>query len=62
MKVVYTNEARENLAAILEYTATHYPQAYDGLRSRLQSVVARIARGPIALRKSWDGRVCGLCP
>jgi toxin ParE1/3/4 len=46
MKVVYTDEARENLSAILEYTATRYPQAYDGLRSRLQSVIARIAQWP----------------
>jgi hypothetical protein len=47
-----TDEARDNLAAILEYTATHYPQAYDGLRSRL-----RCAPDPLAFRVFYRIRV-----
>lgn len=41
MKVVYTDEALENLAGILDYIAAHYPAIYDAFQIRLQSVVDR---------------------
>jgi toxin ParE1/3/4 len=46
MKVVYTDEAIENLAGILSYTASHYPTVYDALLVRLRSVTARISEWP----------------
>jgi len=46
MKVVYTDEARENLDGILAYISSHYPAVYDPFRVRLESVVARIRDWP----------------
>jgi toxin ParE1/3/4 len=46
MKVVYTDEALENLAGILDYIASHYPAIYEAFQIRLQSVVARIGEWP----------------
>jgi toxin ParE1/3/4 len=46
MKVVYTDEAIENLVGILSYTASHYPTVYDALLVRLRTVIARIGQWP----------------
>jgi len=46
MKVVYTDEALENLASILAYIASNYPTVYEAFRIRLLSVIARIGRWP----------------
>ena len=35
MKVVYTDEALENLAGILNYLASHYPAIYEAFQIRL---------------------------
>jgi hypothetical protein len=35
MKVVYTDEALENLAGILAYIASHYPTIYQAFQTRL---------------------------
>ena len=44
MKVVYTDEALENLAGILAYISSNYPTVYEAFQIRLQSVVSRISR------------------
>jgi hypothetical protein len=36
MRVVYTDEALENLAGILAYIASHYPTVYEAFQVRLQ--------------------------
>lgn len=46
MKVVYTDEALENLAGILAYISSNYPTVYEAFQIRLQSVVSRISRWP----------------
>ena len=46
MRVVYTDEALENLDGILAYIASSYPTAYEGFQSRLRSVVRRIGDWP----------------
>ena len=46
MKVVYTTEAFADLDGILDYIANHYPAISEPFKSRLQAVVARIARWP----------------
>jgi len=46
MKVVYTEEALENLDAILGFVATHYPTLSPRLERRLRTVLARIAAWP----------------
>jgi toxin ParE1/3/4 len=51
MKVVYTDEALENLAGILDYIASHYPAIYEAFRLRLQSVVARIGEWPESVQE-----------
>jgi plasmid stabilization system protein ParE len=43
MKVIYTEEALENLDGILAFTASNYPTVYEVFQSRLQSVVKRKA-------------------
>jgi toxin ParE1/3/4 len=46
MKVVYTDEALEDLDGILAYIASHYPTVYDPFKGRLRSVISRISRWP----------------
>jgi plasmid stabilization system protein ParE len=46
MRVVYSEEALENLDGILGYISSHYPTVYGPFRIRLQSVVARIRDWP----------------
>ncbi len=46
MKVVYTDEALENLDGILAYIAAHYPTVYESFQIRLRSVISRIAQWP----------------
>jgi plasmid stabilization system protein ParE len=46
MRVVYTEEALENLDEILAYIASNYPTVYEAFQSRLQSVVKRISEWP----------------
>jgi toxin ParE1/3/4 len=46
MKVVYTDDASEDLDGILAYIASNYPAVYDGFLTRLRSVIARIGMWP----------------
>jgi toxin ParE1/3/4 len=46
MRVIYTDEALENLDEILAYIASNYPAVYEAFQSRLQSVVKRISEWP----------------
>jgi toxin ParE1/3/4 len=46
MKVVYTEEALENLAGTLTYISSNYPTVYEAFQIRLQSVISRISRWP----------------
>jgi toxin ParE1/3/4 len=46
MKVVYTDDASEDLDGILAYIASNYPAVYDAFLIRLRSVIARIGMWP----------------
>ena len=46
MKVVFTEEALQNLDEIMAYTAVNYPTVYGALVVRLESVIARVAEWP----------------
>jgi plasmid stabilization system protein ParE len=46
MRVVYTDEALENLGQILEFIAANYPSVYGALEDRLRSVIVRIGEWP----------------
>jgi plasmid stabilization system protein ParE len=46
MRVIYTEEALENLDGILAFIASNYPTVYGAFQSRLQSVVKRISEWP----------------
>jgi toxin ParE1/3/4 len=46
MRVIYTEEALENLDGILAYISSNYPTVYQAFQNRLQSVVARIGDWP----------------
>jgi plasmid stabilization system protein ParE len=46
MKVVYTDDASEDLDKILAYIASNYPAVYDAFLIRLRSVIARIGMWP----------------
>jgi toxin ParE1/3/4 len=46
MRVIYTEEALENLDGILAYISANYPNIYEALESRLQSVIERIGDWP----------------
>ena len=46
MKVVYTDDASEDLDGILAYIASNYPTIYDAFLIRLRSVTARIGMWP----------------
>jgi toxin ParE1/3/4 len=46
MKVIYTDEASEDLDGILAYIASTYPTVYEPFLIRLRSVTARIGMWP----------------
>jgi toxin ParE1/3/4 len=46
MRVVYTEEALENLDEILAYISANYPTIYEAFQSRLRSVIERIGAWP----------------
>jgi toxin ParE1/3/4 len=46
MKVIYTDEASEDLDGILAYIASNYPTVYEPFLIRLRSVTARIGMWP----------------
>jgi plasmid stabilization system protein ParE len=46
MKVIYSEEALENLDEILAYISANYPTVYDAFQSRVRSVVERIGAWP----------------
>jgi toxin ParE1/3/4 len=46
MKVVYTDDASEDLDGILAFIASNYPTVYDAFLIRLRSVIARIGMWP----------------
>jgi toxin ParE1/3/4 len=46
MKVVYTDDASEDLDGILSHIASNYPASYDAFLIRLRSVIARIGMWP----------------
>ena len=46
MRVVYTDEALENLDEILSYIASNYPTVYAAFQNRLQSAVKRVSEWP----------------
>jgi toxin ParE1/3/4 len=52
MKVVYTEEALEDLDAIADWLIAHYPTVAPAVERRIRSVVAHIARWPESSRRS----------
>ena len=46
MRLIYTDDARNDLANILQFTSTHYPTALAGLQTRLRRIEGRISRHP----------------
>jgi plasmid stabilization system protein ParE len=46
MRVIYSEEALEDLDGILAYIASNYPTVYESFQNRLRSVVARIGEWP----------------
>jgi plasmid stabilization system protein ParE len=46
MKVIYTDEASEDLVGILAHIASDYPTVYEPFLIRLRSVIARIGMWP----------------
>jgi toxin ParE1/3/4 len=46
MKVVYTDEALDNLDGILAFIASHYPTISAAFEKRLRTVIARIGAWP----------------
>ena len=46
MRVAYTDDARNDLADILQFTSTHYPMALAGILSRLRRIEGRISHYP----------------
>jgi toxin ParE1/3/4 len=46
MRVIYTDEALEDLDGILATIAANYPTVYEAFQRRLQSVVNRISEWP----------------
>jgi plasmid stabilization system protein ParE len=52
MKVVYTEEALEDLDAIADWLIAHYPTVAPAVERRIRSVVEHIARWPESSRRS----------
>ena len=46
MRVIYTDEALENLDQILRFIAANYPTVYEAFEERLRSVIVRISEWP----------------
>jgi plasmid stabilization system protein ParE len=46
MKVIYTEEALENLDGILAYISSNYPTVFEAFQSRLRSMVNRMSDWP----------------
>jgi toxin ParE1/3/4 len=55
MKVVYTDEALNDLGAIADWLAVHYPTAAPAVERRIRRVVAHIARWPASSRRAAGG-------
>ena len=56
MKVVYTDDASEDLEEILAYIASNYPAVYDAFLIRLRSVIARIGMWPDSAQEVAEER------
>jgi toxin ParE1/3/4 len=52
MKVVYTDEALNDLAAIADWLMVHYPTVAPAVEQRIRRVVAHIARWPASARRA----------
>ena len=52
MKVVYTDEALNDLAAIADWLTAHYPTIAPLVERRIRSVVAHIAQWPESARRA----------
>src|SRR5262249_52494242 len=52
MKVVYTGEALNDLAAIADWLTLHYPRVAPLVERRIRRVVAHIARWPASARRT----------
>jgi len=62
MKVVYTEEALEDLDAIADWLIVHYPAVAPVVERRIRSVVAHIARWPESSRRSAKRRGVHVVP
>lgn len=51
MKVVYTEEALDDLTAIADWLTVHYPTIAPVVERRIRRVVAHIARWPASARR-----------
>jgi plasmid stabilization system protein ParE len=54
MKVVYTDEALNDLAAIADWLGVHYPKVAPVVEQRIRRVVAHIARWPASARQATN--------
>jgi toxin ParE1/3/4 len=52
MKVVYTDEALDDLDAIANWLIVHYPAVAPAVERRIRSILAHIARWPESSRRS----------
>jgi toxin ParE1/3/4 len=52
MKVVYTDEALNDLAGIADWLIVHYPAVAPVVERRIRRVVAHIARWPASSRRA----------
>ena len=52
MKVFYTDEALNDLAAIADWLTAHYPTIAPLVERRIRRVVAHIARWPVSARRA----------
>jgi len=52
MKVVYTDEALSDLAAIADWLMVHYPTVAPAVERRIRRIVAHIARWPASARRT----------
>jgi len=54
MKVVYTEEALNDLEAIAHWLTAHYPAVTPAIERRIRGVIAHIARWPQSARCSAE--------
>jgi len=52
MKVVFTDDALNDLGAIADWLILHYPTVAPAVERRIRAVVARIARWPQSSRRA----------